>query len=162
MPEAAKISKEDEPRFKRYWDHLKAIVADHPKGRAYDADGQFYPDPTPIAPPVGYVAEPSMFDRVKAMVQRELSERAAEQGMETFEESDDFDVGDYAEEPFSPYEMIMEQFVPDGPVIPDPSLKPMDAPEPPPGGPVKGAEGASEALDGLPPAAAKTKQKAEK
>lgn len=57
----------------------------------------------PVAPPVGYKPSPSMIDHVRAMVRQEMSRAAAEQGYETFEEANDFEVGDDYE-PNSPYE----------------------------------------------------------
>lgn len=77
--------------------------------RSYlDDRGHEMPDPTPMAPPVGYVQTPSLSDQIRAMVISEkLRAEAEEAGMETFEEADDFEVGeDY--EPSSPYEDIFE------------------------------------------------------
>lgn len=54
-------------------------------------DGSIRPDPTPMAPPVGYKKQPSMMEHMRAIVQNELSRRAAERGFETFEEADDFE-----------------------------------------------------------------------
>lgn len=107
--------------FKEYWDKLRRIVKSHPKGRAYDENGQFYPDPTPVAPPVGFdPSEIDMFERVRSMVRREMSHAAQAEGFETFEEADDFDVDDEVE-PFSEYELIVEQAYPDAPIRqPDP------------------------------------------
>lgn len=102
--------------IEKYWDKLAAIVKAHPKGKPLDKDGRFYPDPTPVAPPVGFTEDIDMFERVRSMVRREMSQQAASEGFETFEEADDFDVEDDME-PFSPYEMILEQFRPDGPVV---------------------------------------------
>lgn len=71
----------------------------------------------PLAPPVGYVKQPSLSERIRAMVRSEHLRAAAEgAGYETFEESEDFEVGeDY--DPRSPYE---EQFDPgfSGPNVP--------------------------------------------
>lgn len=72
-------------------------------------DGREYPDPTPVAPPVGFIKQPTLAETMKQMVRSEALRRAAqESGMETFEEADDFDVGDDYD-PRSPYE---EQFDP--------------------------------------------------
>lgn len=60
-------------------------------------------DSTPMAPPVGYVRQPSLTEQIRAMVRAEsLRHAAMEQGFETFEESNDFDVDDA--EPSSVYE----------------------------------------------------------
>lgn len=113
-----------DPKFKagrKFWDAVKSIVSAHPKGRPFsvDANGRdvaFIPDPTPVAPPIGYNPEPSMFERMREMIRREMSAAAASQGFESFEESDDFNVEE-DEAPFSPYELILEQAQPDGPVV---------------------------------------------
>lgn len=118
---------------KGYWEKLKAICSKHPKGRPYDDKGQFYPDPTPVAPPIGYTPEQSMFDRMRELVRREISQGAAQEGFETMEEADDFVIDDDVE-PFSPYEVIVEQALPDGPVV---------NPEAPPGSPSSGSPAAS-------------------
>lgn len=60
-----------------------------------NTDGQEILDPTPIAPPLGYTRQPSLAEQIRAMVVSEkLRLEAMEAGAETFEESDDFDVGD--------------------------------------------------------------------
>lgn len=124
-------------KLDHYWNALKGIVDAHPKHRPFDEAGKFYPDPTPVAPPIGYVQEPSMFDRVREMVRRETSRVAADKGFESFEEANDFDTDDYEEEPFSPYEEIVEQLYPDGPTT-QPEVNaaaPQDGQDPPPEAP---------------------------
>lgn len=103
---------------KEYWDKLTAICKKHPKGRPYDDKGQFYPDPTPVAPPIGqeHVADIDMFEIMKRRIRNEASIAAQMEGLESFEEADDFMVDDDFE-PFSPWEEITEQFRPDGPVL---------------------------------------------
>lgn len=62
-------------------------------------------DPTPIAPPIGYVKAPSMVEIVRDMVRGErLRQEALAAGAETFEESEDFDVGDEDFHASSPFE----------------------------------------------------------
>lgn len=66
--------------------------------------GQEVPDPTPMAPPVGYVKQQSLAEQIREMVRSEkLRLEVEQQGLETFEEADDFDVGDDYD-PSSPYE----------------------------------------------------------
>lgn len=79
------------------------IIAEHLKykGRRMTVDGAEIPDPTPMAPPVGYKKQPSMFDIVREQVR--LSKLAEEAGAESFEEANDFDVGDDYD-PESPHE----------------------------------------------------------
>lgn len=80
-------------------------------------DGREKPDPTPIAPPVGYIRQPTMVDRMRELVRRELSSQAADQGFETFEEADDFEIGDDYD-PRSPYEEIFEPMPVTAPAAP--------------------------------------------
>lgn len=62
-------------------------------------------DPTPMAPPIGYIKRESLFDTVREMVRSEALRQAAEEsGLETFEEADDFDIPDDPIDPSSPYE----------------------------------------------------------
>lgn len=66
--------------------------------------GREIPDPTPMAPPVGFKPAPSLADQIREMVRSErLAREVAEAGYETFEEADDFDVGDDFD-PSTPYE----------------------------------------------------------
>lgn len=63
-----------------------------------------FPDPTPVAPPVGYTKQPSMVEHIRNMVRSEMLRQAAEASeLESFEEADDFDVGDDFD-PTSPHE----------------------------------------------------------
>jgi len=79
-----------------------------PRDLLLDKDGRFLPDPVPMAPPVGYVKQESMSDIVRRMVQGEhLRLAALEAGQETFDEAEDFDVGDDFD-PTSPYEEIFD------------------------------------------------------
>lgn len=51
--------------------------------------------PVPLAPPIGWYKQPSMFDQVRDMVRSEhLRLYAASQGDENFEEANDFEVED--------------------------------------------------------------------
>lgn len=69
-----------------------------------DKLGRLMPDPTPIEPPIGYKPAPSLFEQIREMVRSETLRQAAEDaGAETFEEADDFEVGDDWD-PRSPYE----------------------------------------------------------
>lgn len=74
--------------------------------------GREIPDPVPLAPPVGYTAQPSMVDIIRSQIRSaQLAAEAEAAGMETFEEADDFDVADDFD-PSSPYE---EMFDPEPP-----------------------------------------------
>jgi len=65
-------------------------------------------DGTPLQPPLGYKKQESLHEQIRRMVVSEQLRLAAEQaGMETFEEADDFDVGDDLD-PTSPFEEVFE------------------------------------------------------
>jgi len=73
-----------------------------------DWQGYEKPSGIPVAPPVGYVQQPSLSERIREMVRgHNLAEEVRAAGFETFEEADDFDVGDDYE-PSSPYEEVFE------------------------------------------------------
>lgn len=90
---------------------LEALIADEqkkfpsaPQRRYHDALGREIPDPMPMAPPVGYKKPPSMVELVRDMVRSERLRQEAEAAeQETFEESEDFDIGDDYD-PHSPWE----------------------------------------------------------
>lgn len=68
-------------------------------------DGSENPDPTPIAPPVGYRKQPSLVETIRAMVrEHSVALALAGQDAETFEEADDFDIPDDPLDPNSPWE----------------------------------------------------------
>lgn len=69
-----------------------------------DEHGREIADPTPIAPPIGYNKQPSMMENIRNMIRSErLRQEVEAAGAETFEEADDFDVGEDFD-PTSPYE----------------------------------------------------------
>lgn len=87
---------------------VREAMANHPKGKPLNELGQLVPDPTPMAPPIGYVKQPSMVDIIREQI-RLAGLEAANRGFESFEEGDDFEVGeDY--EPQSAYELDEEQY----------------------------------------------------
>jgi len=60
-----------------------------------DQRGREMPDPTPIAPPVNLQTSFNMTDHLRRLIRSEqLAREAYAAGQETFEEADDFDVGD--------------------------------------------------------------------
>lgn len=73
-----------------------------------DEKGSEIPDPTPLELPLNWTRPPSINDIVRQMVRNEISEAARSVGVETFEEADDFDVGDDYD-PKSPWEMNYDQ-----------------------------------------------------
>lgn len=59
----------------------------------------------PMAPPVGYKRQPTMVEHIRDMVRSErLRQEAEAAGMETFEESEDFDVDEDDPDPHSQWE----------------------------------------------------------
>lgn len=82
------------------WDHETGT----PLSKQIGKDGREYGDDTPIAPPIGYKRQPTMVEHIRRMVRDErLAQELAAQGHETFEEADDFDIGDDYD-PSTPYE----------------------------------------------------------
>lgn len=71
-----------------------------------DKDGIEHPDPRPIEVPTRLKMPQRQVDRVREIIRQEFSRRAMEDGKESFEEADDFDIP--GEEPFSPYEEVFE------------------------------------------------------
>lgn len=69
---------------------------------ALDQAGAEILDSTPMAPPVGYNPQPSMFDVMREQIRRYHTELEKE-GYETPEEADDFDIPDDVD-PTSPWE----------------------------------------------------------
>lgn len=118
--------------------------------RGIDETGRQVPDPTPMAPPIGFNRQPSMVETVRAMVQSEALRAAAEAGgAETFEESEDFDI-EGEEQLRSPWENEFDPPLSEILAAGEQALREKHAAEAAgeAGAPVKGAEGAREALDG--------------
>lgn len=64
-------------------------------------------DDTPVSVPVKFNRPPSLHEQIKSLIRREVSQTAVNSGMESFEEADDFEVGDDYD-PQSPYEAIFD------------------------------------------------------
>lgn len=92
------------------------------------SDGREVVNPLPIAPPIGYNPTPSMFDVIRAQIQRaKLLEDDAV--AETPDEANDFDMDDEWE-PSSVYEVVMKEDFPE--LAPEaPSAAPPAAAPPP-------------------------------
>ena len=78
----------------------------------------------PMQPPVGYNPQPSMVEIIRNQI-RLAGLEAQANGMESFEEADDFDVEDDFD-PSSPYEEVFEP--PLSPEVPVASGKPVEPP----------------------------------
>jgi len=73
--------------------------------KGLNADGSPILDPVPMAPPIGYKKVPSMVEIVRDMVRSErLAQEARDAGHETFEEAEDFDIGEDDPQLHSPFE----------------------------------------------------------
>lgn len=123
-----------------------------------DKHGHEIPDPTPMEPPIGYVKQPSLAEQIRdAIRSHELKKEAEAAGFETFEEAEDFDVGDDYE-PTSPFEETFEPLhpAPATPVVELAETKAVEAASPP-------AEGSEPPDSGdpvaVPPKAAKRPSK---
>lgn len=57
-------------------------------------DGAEIPDPVPLAPPIGFIEQRPLHERIRAMVHNEFLRRRAESEVESPEEAEDFLVGD--------------------------------------------------------------------
>lgn len=65
-------------------------------------------DPNPLEPPIGYNPQPTLVEQMRAMIRGErLRQLAEEEGFESFEEADDFEL-DADPAPASPYEEVFE------------------------------------------------------
>lgn len=78
------------------------------KFKFLDEKGNEVPDPTPASIPAGFKVPESLQEQIKRLIRTSLSEQADEQGMETFEESEDFDIDDDMFDPSSPYEEVFD------------------------------------------------------
>lgn len=103
----------------------------------YDEEGRCeIPDPRPVAVPAGMRRPLTIQEEIKRAIRAEMSQVAADQGFETFEEADDFEV-DEDPELSSPYEIVeaapewpggVKDVDADPPGKPDASRKAQDAP----------------------------------
>lgn len=83
---------------------MDAVVA-HPKGKPLTEAGGEVVDGIPLEPPLGYVRTEPLAVQIRNQVILQKALLAAEEaGDDTFEEADDFDVGDDYD-PTSPYEV---------------------------------------------------------
>ena len=64
-----------------------------------------YPDPRPMAVPVGYETPPTMTELIQLYVRQEVSQQASADNMGTFDEEDDFSDDDPESLPVSQYEV---------------------------------------------------------
>jgi len=72
-----------------------------------DQNGHEIPDATPVARPLKISTRPSSLDELKQLL-RIVSREAEQSGTESFEEAEDFDVGDDSE-PYSRWEIPSDE-----------------------------------------------------
>lgn len=65
-------------------------------------------DGTPMSIPAGFKKPETMEERLKRFIRRELSESMREQGVETFDEANDFDLPDDPVDPSTPFEEFFD------------------------------------------------------
>lgn len=73
-----------------------------------DSHGHEVPNPVPHSPPSGLLRPPTLQDQIKRLLRIEVSRQAQQQGRETFDEANDFDIGDMDDAPMSRYQMVDE------------------------------------------------------
>lgn len=99
-------------------------------------DGREVFNPMPMAPPVGYRAEPDMMQRMQQMLRAEmLRQKEAEEGIDDINSLNDYP--EDTDAPFySQYELEMLEDFPQSPNLPEPGEVPKkeeaDPPPPPP------------------------------
>lgn len=81
---------------------------------AHDERGREIPDPTPLEMPLGMRKPESMEDMIRRFVRQEASRVAQAEGMESFEEADDFEVED-DDLSDAPTQYMVPEVGPDGP-----------------------------------------------
>jgi len=93
------MSKKNEPVFSalpqlKHWDS-SGVEMKPMQQLKYLSDGSEVMDPTPIAPPIGFNPQPSLWEQMRTMYQQmRRQELDGSMDPETIEESDDFDVPD--------------------------------------------------------------------
>lgn len=69
-----------------------------------DEYGHEVPDSTPMSLPSGFKRPETLAEQVQRLVRTSISRQAEEAGLETFEESEDFELPDDPTDPSTPYE----------------------------------------------------------
>lgn len=111
------FSPENSPGMRARLDAMTANQK-HPdqEHSAIGKDGVEYLDPTPMAPPIGYKPEDPLRVKIREMIQSEaLRFYADQEGHDTFEEADDFEVPDDDDEfdtANAPYEQHFDPLPP--------------------------------------------------
>lgn len=97
-----------------------------------DEKGREIVSPLPMEPPVGYRKQPSMVEIIREQIRSaQLAQWAEQQGYETFEEADDFEIGDDFE-PHSPWENDFDPPISELTKAGQAAIKAREAASPPP------------------------------
>lgn len=120
---AARIREEERQALIQHY--MEIAIANSEEYGFLNVRGHEVPDPTIMEPPLGYQAQPDIFEMQRRMIRHELSRIAAEEEFETFEESDDFDIEDDPVDYTSPWEEFFDPSPgqPSGPPA-DPNQRP--------------------------------------
>lgn len=70
-----------------------------------DENGHEKLDTTPVEMPLGFQHPEPLEERIRRLIRSSVSDHAHDQGAETFEEADDFDIPDDDSDPITPFEM---------------------------------------------------------
>lgn len=96
-----------------------------------NADGDLVPDPIPIAPPIGYIQQPSLVDQVLEKLNARARMIAEDEEVDDLEDLNDFGPDD-DDFPASPHELSMAEEFPELPRTPPVPPEPAPAaPQPP-------------------------------
>lgn len=77
--------------------------------RWLDENGREIPDPIAVEVPAGFKRPETLQEQIRRLVRSEqFNQSVSEQGMETFEEAEDFEIDDDMFDPHSPYEEVFD------------------------------------------------------
>lgn len=76
-------------------------------GPKYNEKGEEMMDPTPVALPIAFKRPESVGQMMQRLIKNHYSKVAAAEGLDSFDDADDFDIGDDVE-PKSPYESDLD------------------------------------------------------
>ena len=75
--------------------------------KSFDARGREVSDPTPVEIPVNFRRPETLQEQIRRLIRTEMSAQALNEGKETFDEADDFDIE--PDEPRSKWELDDDQ-----------------------------------------------------
>lgn len=78
----------------------------------YNERGEEMPDPTPVEVPLGFRKPPTLHEQIKMFIRTEEFRRAAaREGVENFEEANDFELGDEEFDEVPTVHEMQEEFI---------------------------------------------------